>query len=278
MPSPFPGMDPYLEDPNVFPDLRHSLLTLLKEKLNRTLPEQYSAKSNYRTWYEVSDPPDEWTFVVPVAARIRNREVHSKSVAIADPPRNAVVVRAPFDERRESYLQIYRGLRPNQHLITHIEVLSPTSKTQGAKGRRMYRRQRKSVLSKGAHLVEIDLLRTGRHTTAVPIKRLRYKLPEYDYHVCVRRVDCREEYLIYPILLENRLPRIEIPLQPGDGNIEVDLQATFDRAYDAGPYRREFDYRNEVPTVPLDEQRLIWAREQIARWRSSASVSSIPTS
>ena len=38
-----------------------------------------------------------------------------------------------------------------------------------------------------------------------------------------------------------RLPPLAIPLLPGDPDVTVDLQAVFDRAYDAGPYRREVD-------------------------------------
>ena len=41
MPSPFPGMDPFLEHPEVFPDLHDSLGATLRESLNARLPEPY---------------------------------------------------------------------------------------------------------------------------------------------------------------------------------------------------------------------------------------------
>ena len=41
MPSPFPGMDPYLEIPDWFPDLHDGLIFCLKESLQNLLPESY---------------------------------------------------------------------------------------------------------------------------------------------------------------------------------------------------------------------------------------------
>src|SRR5690554_1341509 len=52
MPSPFPRMDPYLERPDIFPDLHSSLIIFLKDALQRKLPEPYYASSDRRTWVE----------------------------------------------------------------------------------------------------------------------------------------------------------------------------------------------------------------------------------
>jgi len=38
MPSPFPGMDPWLEDEDVFPDLHESLCQYVREALNAAMP------------------------------------------------------------------------------------------------------------------------------------------------------------------------------------------------------------------------------------------------
>jgi hypothetical protein len=38
MPSPFPGMDPYLENPEIFPDFHDSFITYLREVLQASLP------------------------------------------------------------------------------------------------------------------------------------------------------------------------------------------------------------------------------------------------
>jgi hypothetical protein len=54
MPSPFPGMDPYLESTHWFPDLRSNLISHVKARLNQILPESYYAQSDYRYWFEYS--------------------------------------------------------------------------------------------------------------------------------------------------------------------------------------------------------------------------------
>src|SRR5204863_3767117 len=52
MPSPFPGMDPWLEDEEVFPDLHDSLIFLLKEAVNAVLPPGYVATSKNKVWVD----------------------------------------------------------------------------------------------------------------------------------------------------------------------------------------------------------------------------------
>ena len=48
MPSPFPGMDPYLEAPHIWPDLHDALATELRNDLNQTLPTPYYARLEMR--------------------------------------------------------------------------------------------------------------------------------------------------------------------------------------------------------------------------------------
>jgi Protein of unknown function (DUF4058) len=38
MPSPFPGMDPFLENPGIFSDFHDSFITYLRENLQANLP------------------------------------------------------------------------------------------------------------------------------------------------------------------------------------------------------------------------------------------------
>ena len=54
MPSPFPGMDPFLEDPAVFPDLHGRLIFCLSDALNATLPAPYFTGIASRVWVETS--------------------------------------------------------------------------------------------------------------------------------------------------------------------------------------------------------------------------------
>jgi hypothetical protein len=113
-------------------------------------------------------------------------------------------------------------------------------------------------------LVEIDLLRSGEHTTAVPRDEALAQVGPFDYHVSVHRFDNLEDYFVYPIQLDGRLPLIAVPLLPGDADVTVDLQAVFDRCYEAGQYQREIDYLKDEPTPPLPSDRAAWAKQRIA--------------
>jgi len=60
--------------------------------------------------------------------------------------------------------------------------------------------------------------------------------------------------------MQQRLPTVAIPLLPADGDIDIDLQGVFERAYDAGPFRRELDYPTEKIEPPLTKAQEEWMR------------------
>jgi hypothetical protein len=151
-----------------------------------------------------------------------------------------------------------------ERLVTSIEVLSLANNTPGAQGRDLYLHKQKELLGSQVHVVEIDLLRVGEHATAVPYERLREEAAPFDYHVCIHDFDNWEDYLVYPIRLEERLPRIDVPLLPGDGAVVVDLQQVFVRCYETGPYRRRLDYRSLTLDPPLAADRTKWLAERLA--------------
>lgn len=83
------------------------------------------------------------------------------------------------DEIHESRLEIIDADR--QAVVTVIEILSPTNKIVGLRGRASYEQKRKEVMTSSTHLVEIDLLREGDHLYC------RELLPAADYYVHVSR-------------------------------------------------------------------------------------------
>ncbi len=206
MPSPFPGMDPYLENPVLFPDLHDAMITYLRGALQRNLPEPYYAGIGSQTW-------------VAVAERYR----------------------VPHDPKKRTYVEVFHP-KDGGRLVTTIEILSPTNKTPGEHGRDLYLRKQAEILASKTHLIEIDLLRAGQHTTAVPHARLTAGAGAFDYHVCLHRFDNWEDYFVYAFRLADRLPEIAVPLLPGDGDVPLDLQAVLDRCYDEANYRRRVRY------------------------------------
>jgi hypothetical protein len=114
--------------------------------------------------------------------------------------------------------------------------------------------KQRELLDGAVHLVEMDLLRGGEHATAVP-----KDLALTEAGPSVRRFDRQDEFLVYPIGLEQRLPTIDLPLLPDDPGVPLDLQALLDRAYDAGPYRREIRYGEDAFVPPLRPDQAAWA-------------------
>lgn len=263
MPSPFPGMDPYLEHPDIFPDFHDRFAIYASDAIQPRLPEPYYAALGRRVWIEVSE-----RFVAPDVDVVRPRGGNTESggsLAVADrPTTEPLVIHVPHDERVEPLVEIYMGRGSERRLVTTMEVLSPTNKTAGEHGRDLYLRKQREILQGKVHLIEIDLLRAGQHTTAVPRDRLDATSGRFDYHVCIHLFDNLEDYFVYPIQLAQPLPEIRIPLLPGDGEVGLDLQDVFQRTYDAGPYRREIDYRNDTPVPPLSAEQLAWAMELIS--------------
>jgi len=260
-------MDPYLEHPDIFPDFHDSFVPYLRESLQPQLPEPYYAAIGRRAWIAVSE-----RFIgsdVDVVAPWRPEKGHKESggvVAVAArPSAQPVVIHVPHDERIEPLVEIYIGRGSERRLVTTIEVLSATDKTPGEHGRDLYLRKQQEILHSEVHLVEIDLLRGGQHTTAVPLDRLTTATGPFDYHVSIHHFDNLEDYFVYPIRLTEPLTEISIPLLPGDRAVSLDLQAVFDRTYDAGPYRREINYREDTPAPPLSAEHLAWATELISR-------------
>jgi hypothetical protein len=265
MPSPFPGMDPYLESPGWFPGLHGSLITFIKGGLQQSLPESYYADSSQRVWLEYSHRHVEPNVEVLRSGRkTRARKGGRGGVALAErgtaEPLVVSVETIEHGPFHESFVEIRRRKGKEIRLVTSIEVLSLSNKTRGNPGREKYLAKQHEVLDSEVHLVEIDLLRGGTHTSAVPRDLAKAKAGPFDYHVSIRRFDRPKDFFFYPIELPQRLPTIAVPLLPGDPDVMLDLQAAFDQAYEFGPYRKEVVY-GEDPIVPaLRPERLEWAR------------------
>ena len=260
MPSPFPGMDPYLEDAIVFPDFHDGFVTYLRESIQSVLPEPYYAALGRRAWVEVSERfigPD--VNVISSSATTTAIKLTGTVMEAAEP----IIVTVPHDEQSQTLVEITIGRGPARRLVTAIEVLSPSNKTIGERGRELYLRKQQEILESKSHLIEIDLLRGGVHTTAVPMDRFRCSVPRCDYHICCHRFDNLEDYFIYPIHLPQELPIIPIPLLPGDGEVSVSLQKVMQRTYGAGPYHREIDYSQSVPPPKLSEEQTEWVQKQL---------------
>ena len=262
MPSPFPGMDPYLEAPNIWPDVHLEMIRDIRTALNPRLLPDYAVRVETRVYVSHEDDLARRTFAPDVTVEMPSKLKRSGKVKVAaglsiDEPLIIPYVVDPTIE--EAYLEIKH--RKTNVLVTVIEVLSPTNKLPGA-GRDAYLTKQKDVWNSTVHLVEIDLLRGGEHTVLVPEWMVRDRR-DYDYLVSVNRAtNVRRRYETYPRSLRERLPRIGIPLAEGDRDVVLDVQAVVAQTYDAGSYQARLHY--DQPCIPpLREADQAWANDLI---------------
>ncbi|MBI3330112.1 MAG: DUF4058 family protein [Nitrospinae bacterium] len=253
MPSPFPGMDPYLEHPARWPGVHQRLITYIGDTLNATLPPRYVADIGERL-YVVQPERNIYPDVVVVEhPPAETRAAQGGGAVASDPP--WVLTLEPV-EMREVFIQIL-SVGDESRVVSVIEVLGPSNKTAGSDGRELYVAKQREILQSHTHLIEIDLLRHGEHTVAAPREAL-LRMGTCDYLLCLHRGGKRGRYEVWAITLRQRLPHIHVPLADGDPDVVVDLQAMFNRCYDEGAYARRLDYRREPPTR-LEGDDATWA-------------------
>ena len=164
MPSPFPGMDPWLEESEIFPDLHASLIFLLREAMNAKLPPGYYATTKNLVWIDEVQrrEPD-------ISLFGRDRTIDEGGAALAALPGMLALGEDRTPEPWEQpYLEIVS--QKGKRLVTAIEILSPANKTKSGNGRVTYLEKIDECRLGGVNVVEIDLLRGGLHTTAVRLK------------------------------------------------------------------------------------------------------------
>lgn len=251
--SPFPGMDPHLESPVLWPGFHDSLITYLKDELQPRLPERYYADLQDRVYLA-----DAARWVIP-DVRISQADdltpAHGGRVPLAEGASPALLVAADIDVR-EPYVEI-RDRRTGDRVVTVIEVLSPQNKRPEAEARHLDRSKQRELLREAVSLVEIDLLRGGAHTVTAPAAEVPAGTA---YRVAVRRARDPRRVELYPVTLREALPRVAVPLTDPDPDIVVDLQALVDRAYAGGAYWKRVDYR-AAPDPALEAADATWARE-----------------
>ena len=258
MPSPFPGMDPYLEAH--WRDVHARLIVYACDALQSVLPGALRARVEERVLLEtpqgIADHPLFPDVRVVEFTEKRGLETQPEAgVAVAEPLR----VETEGNGETETFLEIIDHESGNR-VVTVIEFLSPANKSPGP-NREQYRRKQQEICSSDANLVEIDLNRFGSHTLAFPLAHLRPK-GRTPYMVCVRRAVRRGVAEVYPMPLWQRLPAIKIPLRPGDADVPLDLQALVDQCYRNGAYEGTLNYAVD-PDPPLLGGDKEWTAERL---------------
>jgi hypothetical protein len=263
-------MDPFLEDVRYFPDLHGRFHVHLSELLQSLLPAPYFAVVNERLLVEVENEyhrhiePDTDVLISSLSGSEADAG-GSLAVSFQTRTEPIIVTVAESEPASEKFVEIRtRDASGDERVVTTVELLSISNKTAGSFGREAYLKKQSEVIRSGIHLIEIDLLRSGRHSTAAPLTQLASKAPGASYHVCVTVNRRPLQHLLYPFQLEETMPEIAVPLLSRDGLVALDLQTVFDRCYDAGPYRRRLRYQVDQLNPPLDARQREWAEALLA--------------
>lgn len=258
MASPFPGMDPYLEDPAIWPDFHATFINYCREWINDRLPGNYDVRINERaTLIELDEPAKT---IVPDVAIVRHETREPSSVAVATAPALELEpVTLPLAlpaEARETYIEVRSAA--DRSLVAVLELLSPTNKSGSGRGE--YLLKRNAILSQDVHLVELDLLLGGRR---VPLGK---RLPSGDYFAFVAHSQRRFNCDVYAWSLRQPLPILPIPLKTPDPDLPINLAEVFKQTYERGRYERCLRYA-EAPSAPLSEADRKWAAELVRQKR-----------
>lgn len=252
MPSPFPGMDPYLEGA-LWTTLHHGLGTEIVRQLAPKLRPNYIALPVERFVMEVSPGVSVTTAsVYPDVGGVKAQPQPAdrpKAATISAPLRLATIV-----PEAVPHVSVEIRDTSQRRLVTVIEILPPTNK-RGA-GNQEYLAKRQRLLLSTVHLLEIDLLRMGER---VPMQQ---PLPDAPYFVLLSRAEERPMTEVWPIALDQALSTVPVPLLPGDDDILLDLQAAFTAAYDLPGYDLIIDY-TQPPDVPFTEGEAEWVERHL---------------
>ena len=251
MPNPFPGMNPYLEQPEYWSDFHNQLVAALARALIPKLLPKYRVVT------------DKWVYKIAGSTKIaigrpdvtvqqsRDSSAAVSTVQVSQASVQPIKVAVPLrEEVRQSYIEVKDVA--TKEVVTAIEVLSPANKRR--EGRQKYEAKRQQILESMTHLIEIDLLRDGE---PLPVSN---SSTQSHYRILVSRSYTRPTADLYLFNLSDRIPSFQLPLLPGDIEPIVNLQQLVDELYDQVGYSYFIDYSSSPP--------LPWSEDDVASWAS----------
>ncbi len=142
-------MDPYLENPELWPDVHSRLIVAIGDDLTEHLSENYRVAIEKRTYFSSGD--DSLLVGIPDISVVAKRTDESLPIATTTliSPEPITVAVPMAEEVQERYLEI-RDVTTDA-IITAIEILSPKNKRVG-EDRQAYERKRNQVLASLTHL------------------------------------------------------------------------------------------------------------------------------
>ncbi len=270
MHSPFPGMDPYLEQ--YWSDVHSRLTIYSSDQLNQSLPPGLFARCETRlVVQDFEDDHARWIRPDVVVTEFPSASFAEATgdeggVAVATAVAEPIRVRVRSEEEDIQHFVEIIDTRDGDRVVTFIAFVSPSNKQPG-EGLTKYQQKQRERREAVVNLVEIDLTRTPGRENILKLKSLPRRHRE-TYLVSVWRAASHpDEYEFYPLPLRRRLSKIRIPLRPTDVDVVLDLQPLVDLAYRNGAYGR-IDYSRPLE-LPLSADEAAWAAERVALAKAS---------
>ena len=238
----FPGMNPYLEHPDLWPAIHPQFVTALAKLLQKEVSDRYRVVIRRRV-YRVSGEDS-----IVVGQSDHNRPTANQSVHLAAKQPIPTYIAVP-QTIQDYYIEIVDG-----HIgrtITILEVLTPQKKRPG-RGRKNYEQRCEAIFGSDTHFVEIDLLRGWEPISA-------YTPGDVDYRVLVSRSDQRPKADLYAWQVNTPIPPVTFPLSCFQDDVgaqaycTVDLKPALDQAYIESECKLLIDYeRPPIPPLPSE--------------------------
>lgn len=260
MPSPFPGMDPFIEATH-WESFHNRFIASMVDALVPQLRPSYSVEFG-QDIYLIRDDGKRQVREPDVAVVKESQEGSrppGSRAAGATATIEPVEARIPLTrERRHRFIEI-RDIR-SRDVVTVIELLSPTNKVD-RQGRQKYVAKRQDLIEGGVNLVELDLMRNGHRLPILP------RLPHGDYFAVVCRAAHAPDAAVYGWSLRDRMPAVPVPLDDDDGQALLNLQASFTEVYDrlGLDYTLAYDADLSPPVAEADHA---WLAEIVSATRN----------
>jgi hypothetical protein len=242
MPSPLPGMNPFLESNELWSEFHSRMIVAIADALSETLSQDYRVAVEKRVY--LSQGEETILIGIPDVSITDAPQLAAGSVAVAVEP---VVVEIPLaEEVTERYLEIKEVA--TGRVVTVIELLSPKNKRSG-EGRDAYLQKRQRIMMSQTHLVEIDLLRSGVSLPMVGGSKS-------DYRILISQSSRRPKADLYAFGLRQQIPSISVPLVERS-SVLLDLQLLLHQIYDRARFQMAIDYQ-KIPPPQLSETDQVW--------------------
>lgn len=258
--SPFPGMDPFLEDRVKWSSVHSRLINAISDQLADLVSPHFLVDIEQRVYLVSPENGLKARQVIPDIYLINNPSPKRYGAAAAQITMPVLIEPLTPLEIREHYLEIRDA--ESREVVTTIELLSPGNKTEGMEAHDAFYSKRKAIMNTTrVHWIEIDLLRGGERPIEVGKKS--------DYYALLKRGNTSGPYEVWLFNLRDTMPTIAVPLRPPLDHVPLNLQAAFNVMYRRAHYADGIDYTDAVPPPPLKPADAEWVEEQVQKWRAA---------